>query len=215
MLAGALLVLSPCAPRGPGVSGEVLYQIMPIAWRDSDGDASRFGDFGGLTASLDYLHGLGITGVYLQPIFPSPAYHGYQHGDASRLNPWFGTEAEFIGFVRAAHGRGIKVYLDFVAYGISTDSEWFKDARGNPASPYSSWLAFTDPGHTNWKGHSFTTWNGSKVGVVHWNLADPGPVRLVTSWACKWLDPDGNGDFSDGVDGYRLDHAYAAAPEGW
>lgn len=214
-LAGILLSSLPCAAGDPDVSGEVFYQIMPIAWRDSNGDANRFGDFGGLTASLGYLKGLGVTGVYLQPIFPSPAYHGYQHGDAGTLNPWFGAEAEFVGFVRAAHAGGIKVYLDFVAYGISTDTEWFRDARGNTDSPYSSWLAFTDAAHTKWKGHSYTTWNGARVGFVHWNLADRGPVTLVTSWAGKWLDPNGDGDFADGVDGYRLDHAYAAAPEGW
>jgi len=83
---------APAAHAGPDISGEVFYQIMPIAWRDSNSDANRYGDFGGLTASLDYLQQLGITSIYLQPIFPSAAYHGYQHGDAGQLNTWFGTE---------------------------------------------------------------------------------------------------------------------------
>src|SRR6266850_1980690 len=86
-------------PDAPDYSGEVLYQIMPIAWRDSNNDANRYGDFGGLSASLDYLQQLGITAIYINPIFPSAAYHGYQHGDASQLNSWFGTQADFLAFV--------------------------------------------------------------------------------------------------------------------
>lgn len=198
----------------PDYSGEVLYQIMPIAWRDSDSDPARFGDFGGLTASLDYLHGLGITAVYLNPIFPSKAYHGYQHGDAARVNPWFGTEEQFRAFVRSAHQRGIKVLLDFVAYGISQESEWFGSARGNPSSPYDSWLAFRNPTNTRYQGYTFRTWNGDKIGFIHWNLNDPGPADLVTAWATKWIEPTGPAA-DDAVDGFRLDHTYSDAPEGW
>ncbi len=132
---------------------EVIYQIMPIAWRDSNLDTTgsvqtRFGDFGGLAAteSLDYLQYLGVTMVYLQPIFPSPAYHGYQHGPADQLNPRFGTEPEFLAFVNAAHARGIKVILDFVAYGISHTSPYYASAYNNPSSMYDRWLAFTNTG---------------------------------------------------------------------
>ena len=121
---------------------EVIYQIMPIAWRDSNLDTvgsvqARLGDFGGLAAaeSLDYLQYLGVTMVYLQPIFPSAAYHGYQHGAADTLNPRFGTEAQFLAFVDAAHARGIKVILDFVAYGIARLA-WYASAAGNPTSQY-------------------------------------------------------------------------------
>src|SRR5438876_8869933 len=91
---------------------DVLYLFMPIAWRDSDNDAQRFGDFGGMTASLDYLQNLGVTAVWMNPIFPSAAYHGYQHGEADLVNSRSGTEAQFLTFVQAAHSRGIKVFLD-------------------------------------------------------------------------------------------------------
>jgi glycosidase len=109
----------------------------------------------------------------------------------------------------------MKVYLDFVAYGISEDTVWFKSALGKPDSQYASWFAFTNPEHTAYQKHSYTTWNGAPVGFIHWNLADAGPVGLVTMWGKKWLDPDSNGDTRDGVDGYRLDHVYSSAPEGW
>jgi alpha-amylase len=212
----AASMAAPAAMADP--ADEVMYHIMPIAWRDSDNDASRFGDFDGLTASLDYLEWLGVTGVWLNPIFISPAYHGYQHGPADTVNPAFGTEAEFINFVQQAHARGIKVYIDFVVYGISHDSPWFTSAFGNPASPFDSWLAFNNGGNTNYLGSTYNSWNGAPVGFIHWDLRDPGPRNLVTQWGQYWLDPNGDGDFDDGVDGYRLDHVwqfYPNGPSGW
>ncbi|MCA9757150.1 MAG: alpha-glucosidase C-terminal domain-containing protein [Candidatus Eisenbacteria bacterium] len=200
------------------IRDEVFYQFMPIAWRDSDNDAVRFGDFGGMTASLDYLEDLGITAVWMNPIFPSPAYHGYQHGRADEFNSRFGNESEWIAFLEAAHARGIKVFVDFVAYGISQDSPWFESAYGNPASEYDDWLAFTNGANTEYLGSVYSTWNGDTVGFIHWDLRHPGPVGLVTSWAQRLLDPDMNGDFSDGLDGFRLDHVwqtYPNGPDGW
>ena len=201
---------------------EVIYQIMPIAWRDSNLDTTgsvqtRFGDFGGLASaeSLDYLQYLGVTMVYLQPVFPSPAYHGYQHGVPDTLNPRFGTEPEFLAFVNAAHARGIKVILDFVAYGTSHSSTYYQSAFQNPASPFDSWLAFTNAANSSYVGYTFNTWNGTQVGFIHWNLDNPATVATITGWARKWLDPNGDGDASDGVDGFRLDHAWASGGEGW
>ncbi|HOC32070.1 MAG TPA: alpha-amylase family glycosyl hydrolase, partial [Armatimonadota bacterium] len=156
------------------IADEVFYHFMPIAWRDSDNDGGasgkRFGDFNGMTASLDYLQYLGVTSVWMNPIFPSPAYHGYQHGPADTVNPWFGTEAEFLNFVAQAKARGIKVYVDLVCYGISHNSVYFQSAYNNPSSPYDAWLSFTNSANTTYNGYTFTTWNGSNVGFINWDL---------------------------------------------
>lgn len=200
------------------LADEVLYQFMPIAWRDSDNDELRYGDFGGMTASLDYLQALGVTGVWMTPVFPSPAYHGYQHTDADRVNPRLGTDADFIAFIKAAHARDMKVFIDFVAYGINQDSIYFQSAHKNPRDTHSSWLAFKDANNETYQGYTFRTWNGAEVGFIHWNLNTPEPRQLVTKWATHWLDPDRDGNFSDGVDGYRLDHVWAEykeGPNGW
>lgn len=200
---------------------EVYYQIMPIAWRDSDNDPQRFGDINGLTASLDYLQALGVTGVWINPIHPTPAYHGYQHGPIDQINSRLGTEAQWRAFVQAAHARGIKVLLDVVVYGISQSSAYspyFQSAFGTPASPYDSWLAFTNSGNTQYTGSSYNTWNGVSVGHIHWDLRNPSVSGLVTNQCRKWLDPNADGDQSDGVDGFRLDHAwvnYDQGPSGW
>ncbi len=203
------------APTPRDVSDDIFYQFMPIAWRDSDNDQYRYGDFGGMTASLDYLQSLGVTAVWMNPIFPSAAYHGYQHGAGDQINSRFGTEAQFLAFVAAAHAKGIKVYLDYVAYGISQNSSWYQSARNNPASPYDLWLAFTNAQNTQYTGSVYNTWDGASVGFIHWNLANTNPVNLNIQWGRKWLDPNNDGNPSDGIDGFRLDHAYSSAPEGW
>jgi len=202
---------APLAGRAP--QDDIFYQIMPIAWRDSDNDASRFGDFGGMTASLPYLKTLGVTAIWMTPIFPSPAYHGYQHGPANQLNPWFGTEPQFLSFVAAAHAESIKVFVDFVAYHVSQNSVYFTDSYNRPASPYSPWLAYTNAANTTYDGAVYTTWNGSSVGQIKWNLANSAPTALLESWTAHWLDPNGDGDPRDGIDGYRLDHVLL--DEGW
>lgn len=214
LAAGSLICLS-ASSEPLDVADDIFYQFMPISWRDSDNDQYRYGDFNGMTASLDYLESLGVTAVWMNPIFPSAAYHGYQHGAADTLDSKFGTEAQFLAFVSAAHARGIKVYLDFVAYGISQNSVWYSSAYNNPTSPYDQWLAFTNSRNTQYTGSVYTTWSGASVGFIHWNLGNSNPVNLQIAWGQKWLDPNNDGDTSDGIDGFRLDHAYASAPEGW
>lgn len=197
---------------------DVFYHFMPIAWRDGDNDPNRDGDFIGMRDGLPYLQELGITAVWMNPIFPSPAYHGYQHGRADEVNPRFGTEQQFIDFVTDANSRGIETYLDFVVYGISHNSPWYQSAAGNPSSVFDDYLAFTNGSNTTYQGYTFTTWSGDPVGFIHWDLRNPETVRLNADWAVKWLDPNADGDFSDGVSGYRLDHVwrnYGDGPDGW
>lgn len=83
------------------------------------------GDLKGLTGKLDYIQGLGVTAIWFAPIFQnkpvqgpkgdeSAGYHGYWITDFTRVDPHFGTNAEFKAFVDAAHARGMKVYMDIV-----------------------------------------------------------------------------------------------------
>ncbi len=198
---------APLADRD--VADDVFYMFMPIAWRDSDNDTYRFGDIGGMIDSLDYLEYLGVTAIWMTPIFPSPAYHGYQHGPGNQVNSRLGTEADFWNFVSAAHARDIKVFIDFVVYGISQDTVWFQDSYGNPSSIYDNWMSYYNYDNTNYYGNTYNTWNGDFVGFIHWNLNHQAVTDMVTGWAVHWLDPDGNGDPADGIDGFRLDHVSA------
>ncbi len=224
MIAAAVVAAVSFAPAraqpafNSPVADEVFYHFMPIAWRDSNNDANRFGDFGGMTASLDYLQSLGVTAVWMNPVFPSPAYHGYQHGPADQIDPDFGTQQQFLDFVAAARARGIKVYLDFVVYGVSHNSTWFQSAFNNPASPFDTWLAFTNAANTQYLGSFYNSWNGAGVGHIHWDLRTQGARDLVTQWGRKWLDPNNDGVADDGIAGYRFDHCwvqYGSGPDGW
>lgn len=84
------------------------------------------GDLQGLTARLDYIQALGATAVWLTPVFKNKAvqgapgqesagYHGYWITDFTAIDPHLGDEAQMQAFVRAAHARGMKVYLDIIA----------------------------------------------------------------------------------------------------
>ena len=84
------------------------------------------GDLQGLSARLDYIQALGATAVWLTPVFrnkpvqggpgqESAGYHGYWITDFTTIDPHLGDEAQMQAFVRAAHGRGMKVYLDIIA----------------------------------------------------------------------------------------------------
>lgn len=124
------------------------------------------------------------------------------------LNPRFGTEAEFRDFVLAAHRDSVKVFIDLVAHMVSTRSAYFLQSYRQPSSPFTDLRSYRDAhtGNTRSDGGSFTTWNGDEVGYIKWNLTTPAAVDSLVRWTAHWLDPDGDGDLRDGVDGYRLDH---------
>src|ERR1051325_604810 len=96
-----LLVLCGCATvhhrNQEWARGAVFYEIFVRSFYDSNGDG--IGDFNGLTAKLDYLNDgnpntntdLGVTGLWLMPINPSPSYHGYDVLDYYDVNPQYGT----------------------------------------------------------------------------------------------------------------------------
>ncbi len=201
---------------------------MPISWRFGNSTtipqvaaANRFGNFQGMTDSVPYLKDLGITAVWMTPIFPSPAYHGYQHAEADRVNPWFGEEREFWTFVNTARAADIKVYIDFVVYGINQESGVYQSALRDPHGPFEHYFAWADEAAHKPFGYNFRTWNGDPVRFVNWDLRSEGPRDLVTSWARHWLDPNADGDPSDGIAGFRLDHVWSTykpdkpAPSGW
>jgi pullulanase/glycogen debranching enzyme len=96
------------------------YEIFVRSFKDSNGDG--IGDFKGITSQLDYLNDgdpnshsdLGISGIWLMPIMPSPSYHGYDVIDYLNVNPQYGTLADFKELVQECHKRGIRVIIDFV-----------------------------------------------------------------------------------------------------
>lgn len=115
--------------------GGTIYQILVYSFADSDGDG--MGDFNGIRSKLDYIASLGATALWLSPIHPADSYHGYDVRDYTAINPAFGTMGDFENLVKAAHEKGIKIYLDYVVNHSGKGHKWFVDAlEKREASPY-------------------------------------------------------------------------------
>jgi glycosidase len=105
------------------------------------------GDLQGLTARLGYIQGLGATAIWLGPIYrnkpvqggpgeESAGYHGYWITDFTRVDPHFGDDDDMEAFVKAAHARGMKVYLDIIT-NHTADVIQYQECQGKPC-PYRS-----------------------------------------------------------------------------
>ena len=108
------------------------------------------GDLRGITDKLDYLASLGVTCLYLNPVFEAHSNHRYDTADYTRIDPLLGDEAAFRELTAAAAERGIRVLLDGVFSHTGADSVYFnregrydtEGAYNSPASPYAGWYRF-------------------------------------------------------------------------
>jgi maltose alpha-D-glucosyltransferase/alpha-amylase len=135
-----------------------------------DGNNDGIGDFAGLTRRLDYLAGLGVTCIWLQPFYNSPNRdNGYDVSDYYSVHPKLGTFGEFVDFMNHAEQIGIRVIVDLVVNHTSNRHPWFQSARKDPKSPYRDWYLWskTRPADYN-KGMVFPgvqkeTWTRDEV----------------------------------------------------
>ncbi|GAB4526864.1 MAG: alpha-amylase family glycosyl hydrolase [Anaerolineales bacterium] len=176
-----------------------LYLIFVRSFADSNGDG--IGDLNGIRTHLDYLQTLGVDTLWLMPIYPSPSQHGYDVTDYTAVNPQYGTLDDLRALVDDLHARGMHLILDFVPSHLSSDHPFFQDAYANPNSPYSDWFVWTNKAHTRYAGFA-----GSDA-MPRFNHYNPAVVRYLSDAALFWLDLDGDGDYTDGVDGFRVDNA--------
>ena len=202
--------VAPTVAAAPAqLEREVFYQIFTRSMRDSNGDGE--GDLKGIQQSLPYLERLGITSILLTPLYPSDFYHNYFASDFEGIDPEYGTMGDFRSLVRAIHRRGMKLYLDEEFQYVAYDHPWFKSALGHPASPYSDFLIFNGPNNSRPEAGPFgitiaPRFPGAETGITTVNLKSPKVREWATKYLLEWVDPNGDGDFSDGVDGFRLDH---------
>ncbi|MBR5850175.1 MAG: alpha-amylase [Alistipes sp.] len=114
---------------------DMIYQLLVYAFADSNGD--NIGDFNGITAKMDYIASLGAGAIWLSPIHPADSYHGYDVTDYTAVNPDYGTMTDFENMVKAAHDRGIKIYLDYVVNHTGKGHPWYTDTlEKGEQSPY-------------------------------------------------------------------------------
>ena len=110
------------------------YEVFVNSFCDSDGDG--IGDLRGLLSKLDYINDgdpaggddLGMTGLWLMPVFPSPTYHKYDATDFKGIDPSYGTLEDLDALLSACHERGMTVILDLAVNHTSTAHPWFQEA---------------------------------------------------------------------------------------
>ena len=118
----------------------VIYQIYPRSFQDSDGDG--VGDLKGIESRLDHFVDIGVETVWMSPIFESPMKDfGYDVSNYTEIDPLFGTLEDFDDLVAAAHGRGLKIILDYIPNHSSNEHDWFicSERREDPYTDYYVW----------------------------------------------------------------------------
>ena len=157
------------------------------------------GDLQGVIDRLDYLQSLGVTLVYLNPIWLAGSAHGYDTWDYLTVDPAFGDETVLRTLVTQAHARGIHVVWDFVPNHMGVGSAQFRDAIANgTASPYWNWFTFTaQPGQIQaGDARDYWTWFGFG-GLPKLNTGNAAVKDYLLSAVRKWTD--------FGFDGIRVD----------
>jgi glycosidase len=160
-----------------------------------------------LTAWLDYVVELGLSGLMLGPVFASET-HGYDTVDHLRIDARLGDEGDLDALVAAAHERGLRVVLDGVFNHVGRGFGAFQQVlTEGPAAPTAAWFRLTwpagatpgtEPGYEDFEGHH---------ALVALNHEAPEVVDHVVTVMNHWLD--------HGVDGWRLDAAYAVPTAFW
>jgi alpha-amylase len=190
--------------------GEVMYHLYLRSFYDSNGDMQ--GDLNGLKQKLPYLQNLGVTSILLLPLPDADCYHNYFANDFEKIDAEFGTMQEYILLVKEIHKRGMKVYMDMETQYVTEKHLWWKDAVGNLKSPYSDYILFDDAAHNIpatmvFDLRQLNSYDGSFIKVTTVNLRNKNVLDYNKKLFSFFVDPDGNGKFDDGVDGFRLDHA--------
>lgn len=132
------------------------WSDTPMYIKDCDGNIMRWdffgGNFLGVIKKLDYLKDMGITGLYLNPVFKARSNHKYDTGDYMTIDEMFGDEETFQRLIQEAKARGIQIVLDGVFNHVGADSIYFNafqtyDSLGafeSMDSPYYKWFNFHD-----------------------------------------------------------------------
>lgn len=191
----------------------IFYQIYPRSFKDTNGDG--IGDLKGVISRLDYIQQLGVTAIWLNPIFSSPQIdNGYDVSDYYTIDPIFGTVSDAVELIEEAHKRKLKVIFDLVVNHTSDQHVWFQEALKGPDNPYRNFYIWEDAkkgGHlpNNWVAiFGGSVWEKEPVGDQYYfhlfkkempdlNWDNPEVEKAILDIGKFWLN--------HGVDGFRLD----------
>ena len=190
----------------------VVYQIYPRSFCDANGDG--IGDLRGITQKLDYLKELGVSVIWLSPVYKSPNDdNGYDISNYQDIMDEFGTLADWRELIAGMHARGIKMVMDLVVNHTSDEHRWFQESRtskDNPYRDYYIWRPAKDGREpNNWKSFfSGSAWQFDETTGEYYlhlfskkqpdlNWENPNVRQEVFDMMHWWL--------KQGVDGFRMD----------
>lgn len=190
----------------------VVYQVYPKSFNDTTG--SGVGDLAGITEKLDYLKELGITVIWLSPVYESPGDdNGYDISNYEQIDPAFGTMEDMEQLIAEAKKRGIYIVMDLVVNHTSDEHEWFEEAKSSRDNPYRDYYIWRDPvdgevpndlqstfGGSAWEyseetGQYYLHLFSKKQPDLNWE--NPAMRQDVYQMMNFWLDK--------GIGGFRLD----------
>lgn len=200
------------------------------------------GDIQGIIDKLDYLKDLGIGAIYLNPVFESPSSHKYDGATYHHIDPHFGPDPEtdkkliqsetpddpstwvwtnadklFLKLIEEVHKRDMKIIIDGVFNHMGLNSWAFKDVvEKQQKSKYKDWFSiksWKDEGKFDYEGwfgvRELPELREDKNGIVE------GPKNYIFNITKRWMDPNGDGNPEDGIDGWRLDVAFCVKHQFW
>ncbi len=192
------------------------------------------GDLQGVIDKLDYLKELGIGGIYLNPIFDAVSLHKYDTSHYHHIDRFFGPDPEgdvkimeqedpedpdtwqwtsadklFLELIEQVHKRDMYIIIDGVFNHTGTDFWAFKDLEKHQSkSKYKGWYSVNSFSDQDVQKFDYDGWWGVKS-LPELKEKDGTLVKPVRDHIFaitrRWMDPNGNGDPSDGIDGWRLD----------
>lgn len=194
--------------QGLAQKPEVIYHVFQRSFFDSNGDGH--GDLRGMEQKLDYLQDLGVTSILLMPLYQSAFYHNYFATDFEKIDKEFGDMDEYLSLVKAIHRRGMKIYQDVEMQYVTGAHPWFAESFGNPSSEFARYVYYDDDAKEKpwyfWGVEEFTIHDGTKHKIAVVNMNEPRVRTYTRDLLAFWIDPNSDGVFDDGVDGFRLDH---------
>lgn len=138
----------------------VVYQIYPRSFQDSNGDG--IGDIPGIISRLDYLQLLGITAIWLSPVYKSPNDdNGYDISDYEDIMDEFGSMADMEELIQEANKRDIKIVMDLVVNHTSDEHAWFVEAKKGKENPYRDYYVWRNPVNGDVPNDLHSTFSGS------------------------------------------------------
>lgn len=190
----------------------VVYQIYPRSFKDTTGNG--LGDLDGIIQKLDYIQSLGVTMLWLCPIYQSPNDdNGYDISDYRKISNAFGGDDAFDRLLDALHARGMKLIMDLVANHTSDEHHWFQEAKKSKDNPYHEYYLWRGNSSKHLPNNWQSVFNGS---VWKWNEATQNYyLHLYTQKQpdLNWENPNVRQEIyaiidfwlAKGVDGFRMD----------